>query len=76
VPVNAKTHAERFDKFNCPKEDKTYAKFAGSFREGNNDEDKRVISDELCGDRGRRPVKRDGGQAVASECAGDCGTSD
>ena len=47
-----------------------------SFREGNNDKDKRVISNELCGDRRHRLGKRDGGQAVTSERAGDRGTSD
>ena len=35
-----------------------------SFREGNNDEDKRVISNELCGDRRHRLGKRDGGRPL------------
>jgi len=76
VPVDAKTHAERFDRFNSPKEDETVRQLAAHFREGNNDKDKRVISNELCGDRRHRLGKRDGGQAVTSERAGDRGTSD
>ena len=49
------TRVERFDKFNRPKED---------------EKDKQFISDELCGDRRRPLVKRDSGQAAASERAG------